>query len=153
MRTIVKDPRNFWVGSMFAACGAAAILIGRDYEFGSAGAMGAGYFPSVLGGLLTLIGVVRIALALRVPGAVVEPFALRRLALVIGAILAFGLLLEGGGLVPAVLALVMIGSAASDEFHAGRSAVLALGLALFAVLVFSKGLGLPLNAFGSWFGG
>lgn len=153
MRSIVKDPRNFWVGSLFASCGAAAILIGRDYEFGSAGAMGPGYFPSLLGGLLALIGLVRIALALRIGGAAVEPFALRRLALVTGAILAFGLLLEGAGLVPAVLALVMIGSSASDEFHAGRSALLACALALFAVLVFGLGLGLPLSAFGTWFGG
>ena len=153
MRSLGKDPRNFWVGSLFAACGLAALLIGRDYEFGSAGAMGPGYFPSLLGALLALIGLVRIVLALRAPGERVEPFALRRLALVIGGIVAFGLLLEGGGLVLAVVALVMVGSAASDEFHAGRSLVLALGLALFAVLVFGKGLGLPLRAFGAWFGG
>jgi len=149
---LIKDPRNFWVGAMFLCAGAAALLIGRDYEMGSAGAMGPAYFPSLLGGLLALVGAAGIVRATLRTGEPIEPFALGRLALVAGALVVFGLLLRGAGLVPAVMVLVAGSSLASEDFQPGRVVVLALGLALFSTLVFVGGLGLPLQAFGSWFG-
>jgi len=151
--SLIKDPRNFWVGAMFLCVGAAAILIALDYDMGSAGAMGPAYFPSLLGGLLVLVGACGVLRSALVAGEAIEPFALRRLALVAGALVVFGLVLRGAGLVPAVMVLVAGSSLASDSFRPGRVALLSLGLALFSYLVFVSGLGLPLQAFGSWFGG
>ena len=56
MNAIVRDPRDFWSGVIFIIFGLAAIIIGRDYSMGTAGRMGPAYFPTILGGLLTLIG-------------------------------------------------------------------------------------------------
>ena len=43
------------VATILAAIGAAAFVIGLDYDFGSATRMGPGYFPLVLSGLLTVL--------------------------------------------------------------------------------------------------
>lgn len=40
---------------MFMCAGAAAILIGLDYDMGSARAMGPAYFPRLIDGLLALV--------------------------------------------------------------------------------------------------
>jgi hypothetical protein len=153
MRSLIKDPRNAWVGALFAGLGAAALLIGREHALGSAGSMGPAYFPSIIGALLVLAGVAAFIRSTLVVGEPMETFALRELALVAGSVAAFGLLLRGAGLAPAVLVLVMGAGYASSSFHAGRFALLAAGLALFAGLVFIRGLGLPLQAIGPWFGG
>lgn len=57
----MRGRQDFFAGTIYAAFGLAAILIGRDYEMGTATRMGPAYFPSVLGGLLLLIGVISIA--------------------------------------------------------------------------------------------
>jgi hypothetical protein len=74
---------------------------------GSSFRMGPGYFPSVLSGLLILLGAIMTALALRVPhvegGHGRLPW--RGILLVVGATLLFGAGLRGLGLVlPAVRA-------------------------------------------------
>src|SRR5882672_8386218 len=55
MRGILNS-KDFWGGLSLIAIGVAAMVIGRDYPFGSALRMGPGYFPNVLGALLTLFG-------------------------------------------------------------------------------------------------
>lgn len=52
----IRHPQDFWSGVMFMFFGLAAVIIGQDYPMGTAGRMGPAYFPVVLGGLLTLIG-------------------------------------------------------------------------------------------------
>lgn len=153
MRSLIKDPRNFCVGALFTLAGGAALLVGRDLDLGSAGRMGPAYFPSIIGLLLALVGMTGIIRSTIRPGAAMERFAPRQLALVIGSVVAFGLLLRGAGLVPAVVVLVMGSGCASSSFHPGRFALLAVALALFATLVFILGLGLPLQVVGPWFGG
>ena len=46
---------------MLIVTGAAAVIIARDYAFGTALRMGPGYFPRVLGGLLVLFGLYLVA--------------------------------------------------------------------------------------------
>lgn len=153
MSSNIKDPRNFCVGAMFSTVGVAAVLIGRSYAMGSAGRMGPAYFPTVLGVLLAIIGVVAIIRSLLKPGEAMEKFAFRELALILGSVVAFGLVLRGAGLAPAVLLLVLGSGLASKQFHLGRFLAVGLGLSVFATLVFIKGLGLPLTIIGPWFGG
>jgi hypothetical protein len=120
---------------------------------GSAGRMGPAYFPTILGVLLILVGVAAFVRALLRQGDALERFHLKELALVAGAVVGFGLVLRGAGLAPAVMLLVLGSGFASDQFNVKRFALLAVGLAVFSTLVFVKGLGLPLQAIGPWFGG
>lgn len=153
MRFFVNDPRNAWAGAMFVAVGSAAVLFGRELTMGSAGRMGPAYFPTILGVWLILVGAAAFVRALLRRGETLERFHPGKLALVAGSVVGFGLVLRGAGLAPAVVVLVLGSGLASEQFNFKRFALLAAGLALFATLVFVKGLGLPLQAFGPWFGG
>lgn len=152
MTTPIRNPKDFWTGVVFMAFGAAAMLLARGYPFGSTFKMGPGYFPTVLGMLLVLVGLVVALRGLLRPGAAVGAFAWREILRVLTATLLFGALLRGAGLIVAVLVLVMIGASASRFFRWGAAAALAAGMAAFCVLVFVKALGMPIPMLGPWFG-
>ena len=56
MKPSVWNNKDVWAGLMLIGIGAAAIVLARDYPFGTALRMGPGYFPIVLGGLLIVFG-------------------------------------------------------------------------------------------------
>ena len=62
----------------------------------------------------------------------------------------FGLSIESLGIVPATFIIVFSSALADDEFSPMVALVSAVVLAAMAVLVFIKGLGLPLETF-IWF--
>ena len=72
--------------------------------------------------------------------------------LILVAVLLFGFLVRGAGLIPAALVLILMSAYASPKFTWGASILLAIGLAVFAVLVFVKLLGLPMPILGPWLG-
>ncbi len=63
--------KDFWAGVTYITLGLATIVLGRDLPMGTAARMGAGYFPTVLGGLLAMLGVISAARGLTKPGAMV----------------------------------------------------------------------------------
>ncbi len=141
----VKSPKNAWAGLLFIAFGVAAIAIARhNYEFGSSVNMGPGYFPTVLGGLLTVLGIVIACSSVVVEGPRVARFHFRPLLLVLLACVAFGYLLKPAGLVVATMAMVFISSFGGHEFRWKEVSALAVVMALFSALVFGKVLHLPL---------
>jgi putative tricarboxylic transport membrane protein len=114
--------------------------------------MGPGYFPTVLGGLLVLIGIIVIVRSFFKHGEKIAPFAWKRLALALGSVVLFGLLVRGAGLALAIFILVLMSAFAHDKFKLAPSIILAISMALFSILVFIKGLGVPLRILGTWFG-
>jgi hypothetical protein len=56
MRFDLRNNKDFLAGSLFIAIGVVAVAVARNYPFGTAMRMGSGYFPSVLGGILILLG-------------------------------------------------------------------------------------------------
>ena len=52
----VKNAKDFWAGIMFAALGVFFIVFAQENEMGSAAHMGPAFFPTLLGGLLSVIG-------------------------------------------------------------------------------------------------
>jgi putative tricarboxylic transport membrane protein len=67
-------------------------------------------------------------------------------------VLLFGFLMRGAGLVPAALVIILLSAFASPKFKVHEALMLAAGLAIFAVVVFVKLLGLPMPIFGPWLG-
>ena len=53
----IRNQKDFWSGVMFAAFGLFFAGFGTRYTFGSAARMGPGYFPTVLGVILVVMGV------------------------------------------------------------------------------------------------
>lgn len=153
MPTFIRHPKDFWSGIVFLLFGLSAIVIGQDYEMGTAGRMGPAYFPSVLGGLLSLVGAASLIRSFFRQGEPIGRLYWRELALVLVAVLLFGFLVRDAGLIPATLVLIMISSYAGQKFNLKHSIALAIGAALFAVGLFVKLLGLPMPMLGPWFGG
>jgi hypothetical protein len=149
----MKNPRDFWTGVIYVAVGTAAVVIARDYGLGTAFRMGPAYFPTVLGGLLVLIGLLSLGRAALRSGEPLPPARIKGLLAVTIATLGFGALLRGAGLVVALPVLVVVSAAASARFRWGPALALAAGLTLFCAAVFLKGLGVPIPLRGPWLGG
>lgn len=140
----IRSPKDFWAGILFIAFGAAAIGIAVNYPVGTAGRMGPGYFPRGLGVLLIVIGGILAVKALRTPGSPLSFGDLRPLVIVLGSIALFGLLAPYFGMVVATVALIIVSSFASHEFHLKTAIISSILLSIFSVAAFGYGLNLQL---------
>lgn len=135
--------RDFWAGAMLAAIGVIAMIIARDYPFGTTLRMGPGYFPTVLGGVLILFGLALVVRGVRSTENIDAGWSLRAFVLLPLSLVLFGLLVERAGFVPALVALIFASAAAGTEFKLIEIALLAVVLTALCVGVFIWGLGLP----------
>ena len=140
----IRAPKDFWSGLMFIAFAAVALLSARGYSLGSAGKMGPGYFPLLLGIVLALIGVILVVRSFAIDGERVGHLSIMPLAVVALAVCLFAVFIESLGLVVALIVVTMISALASREFRLLDVSLLAAALAAFAVGVFVYGLRLPL---------
>lgn len=143
MKTKLNQNMDFWAGVMFAVTGAAAMAGARGYPFGSTLNMGPGYFPTVLGGLLVVFGLVILARGLRRSEKIQAGWPIRALAVLPLAVVTFGLLMARAGFVPAMIALVFLSAAAGRQFRIKEVSLLAAFLTVLTVAMFVWGLGLP----------
>jgi uncharacterized membrane protein len=150
MQVEIGNNKDVWSGLMLIGTGAAAIILARDYAFGSALRMGPGYFPSVLGGILIVFGLYLVAKGLRSPEPIEGSWSLRALIVLPLSLVLFGLLMEHAGFVPALVVLVVGSSAAGKEFNLIEALLLAAGLTFCAVALFIWGLGLPFPLIIGW---
>jgi hypothetical protein len=147
-----RNPKDLWTGIIYIVVGAAAIFIARDYGLGTPRKMGPAFFPGILSIILIVIGVISLARSFIRPGTPVGRFTFRGLLLVTGATVLFGLIVRGAGLVIAMPALVIVSAYGSGKFSWRTSIALSIVLTAFCIVVFLKGLGIPLPILGSWFG-
>jgi hypothetical protein len=143
----LPDSKDFWSGIMLIAIGAGALVIGRDYPFGTALRMGAGFFPLVLGTLLVLFGVFFTARGFRSHDRIEGGWSPRALVILPLAFVAFGLLMQHAGFVPALFVLIVGSAAAGTEFKLLEVLLLAAFLTAVCVAVFIWALGLPYPLF------
>jgi hypothetical protein len=148
----ISSPKDFWSGLIYIFFGLSAVIIAREYGMGSALRMGPAYFPTLLGWLLAAIGAISAIRGFVIRGTPIGGFAVRPLLIVIAAALFFGFTIRGAGMVVALPILVIFSATASSRFSWKRTLLLAAGLTVFCVLVFIKGLGVPLPIVGPWFG-
>ena len=143
----IKSQKDFWSGLMFMAAGIAFAWGATNYTVGEGSRMGPGYFPLMLGILLTVIGLFVAFQALVVETEDGEPvgrWAWKPLFFIIAANLVFGLSLGGlpkiglpaMGLIVGIYALTFIAALAGEEFKAKEVAVLATVLAIGSYLAF-----------------
>jgi len=150
---MTRNARDFWTGLLYIFFGSSAILIARDYGMGTAIKMGPAYFPTILGGLLLVIGVMSVIRSFIVAGIPIGAFGFKGLALVTISVVAFGFVVRGLGLVIALPLLIIVSAYGSTRFRWRPTLLMAAGLTIFCVLVFLKGLGIPLPIIGPWLGG
>lgn len=150
---MIRSTKDFWTGLIYIFFGSSAIIIALDYDMGKAIKMGPAYFPSILGGLLILIGIISVVRSFLQAGTPIGNFTLKGMALIVVSTALFGLLVKGAGLIIALPVLIILSAIASTKFRWIPTVILAVGMTLFCILVFLKGLGIPLPIFGRWFGG
>ncbi len=141
----VRLSTDFLTGLLFLALGGFAFIYGSRYTIGTAVRMGPGYFPRLVSSGLILLGVILVLRALVRDGEKVQSLALRPLLVVLGATLAFGLLIEQGGFWLASILLVAGSRLADRGFRVVEVAVLALFLTALITVIFRYGLGLSLR--------
>jgi hypothetical protein len=143
----IKSQKDFWSGLMFLVIGIAFAWGATNYTVGEGARMGPGYFPLMLGILLTLIGVFITFEAMVVETEDGEPIgkaAWKPLGFIIGSNLIFGVLLAGlpkfgipaMGLILAIIALTFVASFAGEEHNTKEVAILSAILAVGSYLAF-----------------
>ena len=195
----ITNGKDFWAGLMFIAFGLAFMYIAQNYAMGTSVRMGPAYFPTVLGGLLAVLGAVVlfrafvskidnpvnvfpfvawrviVGLVLGVVAYYTQPghdsglaweishtilagisvglifaaFGERSLWIILFSVVIFGYLLKPLGLVIATILLVAVSAWGGHEFKWKEVTILSVALAIFSVLAFVKGLGLPMNVWPS----
>ena len=143
MNPSILNNKDVWAGLMLICIGAAAMFFARNYPFGTALRMGPGYFPMLLGGLLILFGLTLLASGLRTPEKIAGSWSLRALVILPLSLVLFGVLMERGGFIPAMIVLIFGSATASTEFKFVEVLLFSLALTALSVAVFVWGLGLP----------
>lgn len=115
------------------------------YPMGTPSRMGPGMFPAALGVVLAFLGILLALQALRREGYRPDIRVFSPL-FVLGGIAAFAALIVPFGLVPAIVAIIVISSLADLRIRPVSLAISCIGLSLFApfVFVFLLGLQIPL---------
>lgn len=143
----IKSQKDFFSGLMFMGVGVAFAWGATTYNVGEGARMGPGYFPLMLGILLTVIGAAITFTALVVEaegGGKIGKWAWKPLFFIILANVVFGILLAGlpsikvpaMGMVVAIYALVFIASMAEAGWKFKTTLILATVLAVGSYLAF-----------------
>jgi len=143
----IKSQKDFFSGLMFMVVGIAFAWGATTYNIGEGARMGPGYFPLMLGILLTGLGAFIIFEALVVETEDGEPigkWAWKPLTFIILANLLFGILLGGlpsirlpaMGMIVAIYGVTIVSELAGDEFSWKEVIILSTILAIGSYLAF-----------------
>ncbi|MCR6480282.1 tripartite tricarboxylate transporter TctB family protein [Variovorax sp. ZS18.2.2] len=160
----IKSQADFFSGVMFTTVGGGFAIGATTYTVGNGARMGPGYFPLMLGILLAILGVVIMFQAMVVEttdGDKIGKWAWKPLAFVLGANLAFGILLGGlpsiglpaMGMIIAIYALTIISSMAGTQFKLRDVLVLSTILAAGSYVAFIWALKLQIQVWPTFISG
>ncbi len=142
----IKNEKDFWSGVMFVVWGLGFTVFAQQYDFGSAQRMGPAFFPSMLGVILVVLGIIIGSQGLRLKGqdGKLEKFYFGPLAWVLGAIVVYGLLLRQAGILVSMVLLIAISSMGSHEFRWKEVIGLSIVMGVIVYMVFIWGLNLTI---------
>lgn len=139
-----RDIQDLVGGAALSALGLFVALYAREhYDFGTLARMGPGFFPSILGWLLAVLGVL-IAIPAWLRHGSMPQVEWRTFAIVMGSILLFAVSLKTLGLVLATALSVFVSSLADREISWLGRALVVVGVTAVTVLIFITGLGMIL---------
>lgn len=143
----VKNEKDFWSGVMFLAVGLGFAIGATNYDFGSAQKMGPAFFPTILGGLLAVLGVIvgLEGIGLEKQESKLDKFHFGPVAWVVGSVALFGILLIPAGLIVSIVVLVVSPMLGSHEFKWKEAAIVSvvMGVIVWAVFIFGLNLTIP----------
>ncbi|SKA36567.1 Tripartite tricarboxylate transporter TctB family protein [Enhydrobacter aerosaccus] len=143
--------KDFLSGVMFVAFGLATLWFGRNLQPGTTVRMGPGYVPHMLAYIMLVLGLIISAVALYTGGEIVERPKWKPITMVTIGIVAFALLFESTGMLPALVALIFIASLGGDEFKLTEVIANMVVLTILCIIVFKLGLGMNISVIeGIW---
>ena len=137
----VRSPQDLGAAIVFIVIGLAGLYFGKNLTFGTASQMGPGFFPTWLNFAILIIGVATGAKALAIEGTPIERFRIRPILFVVAAIVVFGFLINTVGLALSAVLMTIFAAYARRGAKATEAILLAVGLAVFSVIVFVYMLG------------
>ena len=145
----IKSQRDFGSGLLFLVLGGVFATTAADHSPGTLAEPGAGFFPLILGTVLMVLGALVLFKALTLEadgGHPLGPIAWRALALIVLAVVVFGVSLPRLGLLVATALLGLIASLASAgwRWRAALVTVAVLTAGSWAVCVWGLKLDWPL---------
>jgi hypothetical protein len=143
----LENQKDFGAGILFIILGAFFAILGFQYKIGTAAKMGPGYFPTVLGMIVILLGVIISigSLTSGVGDKKAVTFGWPPLFFILGSVVLFGLLLRPLGLILSLFILIAISSYASRKFSWKSMLLNATVLILICLAIFVWALGLQLS--------
>ena len=138
----IRNHRDFWSGIMFLVLGVLFVIFSQAYQLGTPARMGPGFFPTMLGVLMALLGllIMWISTAHNNPETGLEGVGWRELLLILVAIGVFAATLTHLGMVVAITLLIAISAIASHEFSWKETIISIVVLLVLSDLVFVRGL-------------
>jgi hypothetical protein len=140
----VKNPRDFGAALVFMIIGLAGLYFGADLTMGTAARMGPGYFPRLLSILIIAIGVFVGLKALVTEGPPIEAPKFRPMFFCLLSVIVFGYMIAYVGLAVTAVVMTLISAYARRSVNLLETAIFAVGMSLFTVLIFVYALGQPL---------
>jgi hypothetical protein len=143
--------KDFLSGLMFIVFGLVALYFGHHLAVGTSVRMGPGYVPRMLSYILLGLGGLICVVALYAGGEIVEKPKWKPITMVTIGIICFALLLEPSriwpvtGLLPALVALVLISSLGGEEFKLVEVIGNIIVLSILCIIVFKVGLGMNIS--------
>lgn len=145
---MVKYKKDYFAGGLMILIGAGATLQGLTYKLGTLTHMGSGFFPVSLGILLTFLGIMIAGTAIGSTPSGDQHILPERpewlgWLCIIGGPICFIVFGELGGMIPGTFMCVFVCALGDRTATLKGSFILAAGITLFGVLLFSYLLQIP----------
>jgi Tripartite tricarboxylate transporter TctB family len=143
--------KDLLAGIMFIAVGLIFFVGAYNYQMGTAARMGPGYFPRILGGVMTVLGIIIAAVGLKnqAKWAVTNGigWTWTPVILVTVAVILFGVALPKLGILSGLVILIALAGYAAHDRNFAQLAGIAVFMCLFCAAVFVWGLKLQMKLF------
>lgn len=145
----IKSKKDLYSGIMFIAIGGGFALGATQYPMGTAVRMGPAYFPSILGVICAILGLMIAARGFTTEGEAPNPTQWGTMGWILGSAMIFGWLMDPlqMGFVAAVIASVIACAYGGYEFKWKEALIEATVLVVVCWGAFVYGLGLPFRLF------
>jgi len=156
LRNLLTQKKDYYAGGLMTLIGAGAILEARHYNIGTLFHMGPGFFPIILGVLMTFLGILIAGVAATAEAVgddqlIVPKPEWRAWACILAGPILFIFLGNSGGMIPATFACVFVSALGARDSTWKSAFILATGVTVCGVILFNYLLqvSLPMWRWGS----
>jgi uncharacterized membrane protein len=142
LRNLLTQKKDYYAGGLMTLIGIGSVLEARHYNVGTLFHMGPGFFPIILGVIMTFLGILIAGVAATATAADDDQLIMpkpewRAWACILAGPILFIIFGNLGGLIPAVFACVFVSALGDRESTLKSSFILAVAVTVCGVALFS----------------